>query len=336
MELINQTGVPAELRVTSIEDRVRAGLLAAKATFDVSRGRLELVSEGEPAPVLADDEDTPLGLLPNDLQAPGNRPVCELMVLGAACARTPVGQMPVELRVGNRSVRLLVTGDRAWVQHGELFAATEPVPFVRMPLTWSRTFGGSEDVWIDDAARVPVQDPINPEGLGFNAYRTAKDLMSGLSRRAPRADEFARPLPNVEDAESPVRSPDDTPLPLCWAPLPQTNALIPMLIASWDGPGPPPYDRFQRSHPNLTLGKPPYDEKIILTGCTPKPLEFEFRRLSLTADYVVGERSGSRTLEAQRVVLLPDERRVLVTYYTYFGFVAAPDEERSLRLRTGS
>jgi len=233
-------------------------------------------------------------------------------------------------------MRLLVTGDREWVQHEELFAATEPVPFLRMPLTWSRTFGGSEDVWIDDEARVPVQDPINPDGIGFNAHHAAEDLMSGLSRRVPRTSEFTRPLPNVEDPENPVRSPDDVPLPLCWAPLPQTNALIPMLMASWPGPGPAPYHRFQRSHPCLTLSEPPYGERLVLTGCTPEPLDFEFRRLSLTADYVVGKRSGSRALDAQRVVLLPEERRVLVTYYTYFGFVAAPDEERSLRLRTGS
>lgn len=334
MELINQTGVPAELVLTSLDDRRRAGVLIVKATLELEGGQLRLETDA-PLPVLFEDQETPLGALPNDAQPPGNRPVFELMVLGAACAAQPVQQMKVELYIGDLRRSLLVSGDRHWVTQGELAAPTAPVPFTRMPLAWTHAFGGSDDVWIDDRARVPLHHAANTMGVGFHAFGAARDMLAGLSRVEPRPEDFVQALPNVEDPAAPVARPQDAPNPKCWAPLPLAHGLIPSLIAAWKGDGPAPYRPLQRAHPELTFPEAPLGQTIELVGCTVgSRFAFVLPPLGLEADYIIGGRTGTIVPRPQRMILLPDERRVLVTYYAYFTFMADPEDERSLRLRT--
>ena len=86
------------------------------------------------------------------------------------------------VKVGTVDKRLAVIGDRQW-KHG---VPSEPRPFEKMPLDWTRAFGGEG---FDD----------NPKGRGF----------------VPVDGEGGRvhPLPNVEDAKALVKSPRDRPEP---------------------------------------------------------------------------------------------------------------------------
>ncbi|MFT3772229.1 MAG: DUF2169 domain-containing protein [Minicystis sp.] len=117
------------------------------------------------------------------------KPRAEVLMIGAA--HPPGGPRPacpVRLRMGRLDKTLQVTGDRTWDANG---AASEPVPFTAMALTWSNAFGGPGH-------------PANPAGKGFVPE---KDESDGEGKEPKRGE--ARPLPNVEDPARLVKSPDD-------------------------------------------------------------------------------------------------------------------------------
>jgi len=93
MRLVNQTAVPATVTTSDFEGSTqRIGLLTAKATFRFDdQGRVELETQ-EPFPLLAQDEKTPLGDLPADLQPRVDsslESLCWGMLMPRAGARCP-------------------------------------------------------------------------------------------------------------------------------------------------------------------------------------------------------------------------------------------------------
>lgn len=86
----------------------------------------------------------------------------EFLVTGRAYAPggVPSPAVQVSVRLGDRSKRLLVAGDR----HVEGDRPTQPRPFVEMPIDWGRAFGGPKFAE-NPLGRGMVEDPI--EGLGF-------------------------------------------------------------------------------------------------------------------------------------------------------------------------
>ncbi len=112
------------------------------------------------------------------------KPAAEVLLTGHAHAPgdEPVAELTVHLRLGSVDKSLLVTGDRHWEATGH----SEPVPFERIPLDWSRGYGG--EGFAD-----------NPVGLG-----AAEISVDGKMRT---------PLPNVEYADQRVSGRDDKPTP---------------------------------------------------------------------------------------------------------------------------
>ncbi len=123
------------------------------------------------------------------------KPVAEVLVGGyaAAAGGEPVTRMGLSFDVAGLRKSLLVTGDRTWRLAGTTAAATEPVPFVQMPLSPARCFGGEGHA-------------SSPLGTGFRARERL------LAREAA-------PLPNIEIPEQAVRSFTDTPEPARFGPM---------------------------------------------------------------------------------------------------------------------
>lgn len=340
MELVNSTPLPSELRLSSGgDDRdLRQGLLLVKATFEVDRGRLCLVDD-DPVPILDEDLETELGVLPLDV-LPREGPEVELSVLARAYAPDgrPTSAMTVEMTVGTLRWTLSVTGDRYWSGEGRRASISAPVPFTTMPITWARAFGGTADVELDPHTFVEIPDTRNPLGRGFDPGPMARALAQhlGVPSGYPRWDP-ARPLPNVEHPRLAVRAFDDSPLPFCWAPRPlgQTrpryadHILAGDTTAELDEPM-----RLFRCMDAQILPSVPFGAPIELRGVTPSGVwGFELPRLEIVADYVIGERTGSRTIQPNRIVLLPDESRFYLAYQKTFFARVTEHEERSMRLR---
>ncbi|MDL2216606.1 DUF2169 domain-containing protein [Desulfovibrio sp. OttesenSCG-928-M14] len=126
-------------------------------------------------------------------------------VLAAGMCRTPgkslVQAQEVAFRVGNVRRRFSVFGDRQRLPGG---GVSEPLPFAYMPLVWERAFGG------------PAFS-ANLSGKGLDADNNASVL-----------------LPNLEDPEHLLLSPNDHPHPVCPLPVPLDNPVRRNMSGTYD------------------------------------------------------------------------------------------------------
>lgn len=191
----NRTPFAAERGWVRDRNGAEIWLVAVKCTFDIRPDGTTEVSKEQP-PVLR---------LPEHFGEPGKSSIkyendlvltkrtTDIIVVGHgyAPAERPVTSLDVGFRVGPVQKLLRVTGDRMWAVAGP----TSPEPFVKMPLTYERAFGGS-----DQKSEQPDRDWDwrNPVGTGFAVSR---DNASGLN------------LPNVEYPDAGVRAWNDRPQP---------------------------------------------------------------------------------------------------------------------------
>ena len=350
MRLVNQTAVPVTVTTSDFEgSSQRIGLLTAKATFRFdSQGRIELETQ-DPLALLGQDEKTSWGDLPADLQ-PRADAALEVILLGHAYAprERPTSALTVALTVGKVRREILVFGDRSWAPNRKTFL--RPTPFTKMPLTYSRAFGGTVPINLDRDSVFDLSDTCNKHGIGFDAERMARGL--GGSLRAPPGYPtlpagYVRRLPNLEDPRAPISRWEDAPLPSCWA-------TVPIDVPIWAArqarqklapplPSPPAEIRQEspavvnyRAHPDWVIPLPPRAPILrlenLLAG-TPV-LEMSMPDFGVVADYTVNRRMGCRSLMPHTLVLLPDQARFYVVYRLPFNFQFQPGDEREFRLRT--
>ncbi len=344
MDLINNLPIAAKVVVADIEGQSsRIGVVTAKATFTFSsEGSVQLEME-HPFPLYDQNLETDLGYLPRD-DLPRRDPAFEVILLGAAYSPKgqPVEKLQVALEVGNERRELMIFGVRKWEDDlsGQKQIA-EPIPFVRMPLTYSKAFGGSCDVLIDRDAVITVSDPHNREGLGFNPEPSAEAICKTLKSPGgyPRFDP-TRYLPNVEDPKHLISNWDDTPKPACWSTVPMDSALqalrsvkipddftMPETLICKEG-------IFHQACPDWVIDLPDSGVTVLLENLTPEGyVSFEFPSLRVFVDYVIGDRKGIRELKPQMIVLLPDEKRFYLVYRHAFMVEFIPEVERCMRLR---
>ena len=351
MELVNRTPLAAELMVgeADVVGRRRARLLA-KATYRFDRNGSVLLDLSAPHPVRFSDEQTDLGLLPrDDLPRPEGR--FEVMLLGKAHAPggRPTEQMDVSLSVDDVTRTMRVVGDRAWQGTPDCHAIDRPKPFVTMPLTWDRAFGGTTTVAVDRDAEVALSHPLNPEGKGFDVAPHADQLAGYLN--APEGYprwETARPLPNLENPDALIHGWHDAPEPWCWAPtsasagtaihhvaaqLPPTElkrlanepkAAAPLLKAA----------HFCQCHPAWSVEPPRPGAAVALCGLTPEQrTRFALPRTAVVADVTVGEQIVHLPLSACRLLLLPERRQFSLLFDGQVSYPFVPGQHRCVRLR---
>lgn len=136
-------------------------------------------------------------------QASCARPGTDIYLHGHAQAPrgVPVTDLDISIRVGQMERRAQVFGDRVWRRGLWGLRPSEPTPFVQMPLCYERCLGG----WFPQAStRDATAIERNPVGCGL--YASAREAEG-------------QPLPNLEDPQALIRSPEDRPLPQGFGPL---------------------------------------------------------------------------------------------------------------------
>ena len=303
MELVNQTALPAMVVVTpGAPEGPRIGMLVAKATFRLVASEA-LLDTDDPFPLFDEDTPTDVGILPADVH-PRPQSTFEVILVGSARApgNAPVSALTVAMSVGATHGRMAVFGDRWWASDGRF---TAPRPFASIPLTYEHAFGGSCDVWLDDTTAVEVRDPLNGRGLGFDGQHAGEELSVafGAAPGYPKVD-YERRLPNVEMPDALIRTPDDSPDPVCWSPAPPDVGFSQIqLVRELQGAADPlnatpdPGIVTLRAHPDWQIPIPEAAAAVVLHGCTPDgPLAFNLPKLRVVADYIMGDRRGSREL----------------------------------------
>ncbi len=344
MLFVNTTPLVASLSCTPTDDpRLRVGLLVVKATYRLTGSSLTLDVDA-PEPIRVGEEAHPLGTLPRELL---DRAGDDLEVLFLGNAHAPAGEAVDEMRVAltvNRVRReLAVLGDRVWEERGGARRISAPEPFVTMPLGWSRAYGGSEWIEVDDEAFVEVADERNPLGKGFDASAPAELIRAAYRAPVGRAAVAPRTLPNVEDPKALVRDWADAPHPVSWAPLPMNHPLrtartAPPASTDSDDLDLSPFDhplRFHAAESGWILPAHAGPIDVAMDGLSSaRRVAFTVPELAIRFDMLVGEAATTIAPRAHLLVIRPDDGIVTVTYRVTFTAPGPSGAPRSARLRT--
>jgi hypothetical protein len=209
MEFVNETNVETDWIVGFQPDGRELLIVAIKATFEIPQ-------DGE-APTLAEAQ-VPLTQADEFTGEPGQsatlyetdyahrKPFCDVLLNGSAYAPggRPQDKVRVALQVGAMSKAFNVVGDRRWERSLLSLNPTPSRPFVKMPITYDRAYGGA-----DQAPGNPYKIKTytkNPVGVGYYPYSTGKHL-------------FGKPLPNTEEIGKPIKSESGKYLPMSFGPI---------------------------------------------------------------------------------------------------------------------
>ena len=97
------------------------------------------------------------------------KPFCDVLLVGSACAPggQAVSRMRVSLKIGPVDKQADVVGDRQWQAGLTGISASAPQPFVTMPLSYDRAFGGVQFGTVkthDMECQVVAEDADMPAG----------------------------------------------------------------------------------------------------------------------------------------------------------------------------
>jgi hypothetical protein len=239
---------------------------------------------------------------------------CDVLLNATAHAPggRPVERVQTGIRIGSWQKRLDVVGNRVWLDGITAPNVSSIEPFVRMPITYDRAFGGTDRLGEEDGI-LDAYRP-NPVGLGFHDPRN-QDRLAG------------QPLPNTEAPGEPVTSPWGDHAPMSYGPVGRgwsqrlrwagtyderwQQEVFPFLPADFD-------DRYYQAAPeDQWIAYPRGGEEVVLVGLTPEG-RTRFRlppRLAMPVTFA-HRTKGDIATEARPDTLLiePDRRRLCMTW----------------------
>lgn len=196
---------------TSIDKNcVKSFVVVVRATYDVDADGRCKVSELQSPFVHADahygDPETTSVRAESDFVP--IKPRAEVLL--EAVAMPPHGGSADSLEVAllgpSLEKRAIVSGERYWVRRAFGLRASDPVPFLALPLAWHLAFGGTDRTFSDPADF--HSDARNPVGRGFQMNVRAEAIEG-------------RPLPCIEHPGSRMARWDDRPEPIGFGPVPR-------------------------------------------------------------------------------------------------------------------
>jgi hypothetical protein len=283
--------------------------VVVKGTFRVAGGTVDLADRQEPVARKPDYRGVPgASSLRCDSELCPVHPGTDVTVDGVA--HPPDGRaaatVDVSVRVGDLHREVRVHGNRVWTRRFGRLAASDAQPFVSMPVTYERAFGG----------RAPARDeaevayPANPVGIGY--YLSTPDDGS--------------PLPNVEDPQHPIRRWKDRPAPAGMGPIdhgwPPRLAFAGTYDDEWKKHQAPlwPADvnaRFFSCAPPGLYSETPLrgGEPVVVENMTPEGTwTFTLPRFVIYVRTILRGRPQDNRAQLDRVLLLPGDRRVVLTW----------------------
>lgn len=308
-ELANGTPYAAERNWVRDKQGHHWWLVAVKATYDIGAGgRLALADEQVP-PVLSPEYFGEAGVssLRYDSDLLAVKPTTDVLVHGSAYAPKgrPMASVPVTLRVGHVDKRLVVHGNRVYVEGALGLGTTSPIPFTTQPIRYEYAFGG-----YDRAATDPKKhrlDERNPIGRGF------------VTRPSHNANKPAHTVEYTSGAPASKGPAGFGPIDPSWIP---RRTLAGTYDARWIEHKrpflPDDYDDLhaccapadQRLRTPLVGG-----EQIGLLNMSPDgTLAFQIPRASFEFTSSFGARQERHGHRLATVVVEPDERRVFVVW----------------------
>jgi len=195
MDLLNATRMQAAYTMGLDKEGRESLVVVVKGTFRIplDGAEPELAEEQKPL-IMADTFTGEPGFSAPVYEADfvPVKPRCDVLLIGSAHAPKgkPVTKLPVGLKVGGLVKSFNVLGDRVWECPGVLPSPGRPKPFLVMPITYDRAFGGIDKFHHDPAEHGAYM--ANPIGKGYRKHLIEVD---------------GAPMPNTEEIDRPVTSP---------------------------------------------------------------------------------------------------------------------------------
>jgi hypothetical protein len=247
-----------------------------------------------------------------EIDFPPLKPSCEVVLNCSAYAPggRPAERVTVSAQIGNWSKSFDVVGDRTWYMAAGMHA-TEPNPFISMPISYDRAFGGVDLRHEDSAQHAAYMS--NPTGRGFHKHLRAEWIQSS-------------PIANTEESGDPVTRPDGTYRPMSfgvigrhWEPRAKfagtydqnwIDNVFPFLPEDFD----PRY--YQSAPPDQQLGRLSSEQRVTLANLTPAG-HTEFVLPHFEAPIHIFPVKGDREdylAPLDTIVIEPDLERVTMTW----------------------
>lgn len=199
----NTSGMPAGLCVTADKDGRDHCIAVVKGTFAIDPdGGSRLAEEQEPL-VYADVHfgDPEVTAVRYECDFAPNKPRTDILLNAVAHAPRgkPAERLTATFEIAGARKSVLVIGDRHFYRSAVGVGFTEPLPFLTMPITFDRAFGGRDE------------SHPNPKNHGAEMRNlVGRGFWKGGEHKAFEG----KPLPNVEDPHNLFRALGDAPPPV--------------------------------------------------------------------------------------------------------------------------
>lgn len=314
MILINETQFEAHLCRTMLSDDVILGTIVAKGTYAIlDDGRPELTRKQHPV-VLGNTKIAGVAFPPDS--GYGKEGVDVLAVASAFAPNgRPTPAMIAGMTVGDHYLGLAVIGDRRWQKRWSGYVATDPVPFLEMPITWDRAYGGCAKVGGNE---LPFTD--NMTGKGYLLDASTADGVE---------------LPNIEDPACLIREPDDRPRPVSFCPLPSGTSYAADALEDVDEDG----GGLTRALYNVAvpahrLPQYPSGAALRLHNLTPEASpDYRLPLDAVVAEVTIGIARYEFAGQVDTLLVMPTQREIILTHRIVFRYDYARGLARVARLR---
>jgi len=149
-------------------------------------------------------------------------------------------------------------------------------------------------------------------------------------------DVEGKPLPNIEEADQPIRAWEDTPLPAGLAPIPRLSALrgtrgVVVDVEAQAARLEPAF--FTSSHPRMQMTSYPTGSLVKLRGMRPEGLwSFKLPEIPLSVEVNLGGACYTLPLVVDTLVMLPEQRRFYVVARRALVYQFVARRERRIRV----
>ena len=316
MELIHATGMRAGYTMGMRPDGRELLVVCVKGTFNIPEngGEPQLAEEQMPL-VEADTFSGEPGLSAPIYESdyPPVKTRCDVLMNGSAYAPAgkPARKVPVSLKVGSISKSFLVVGDRVWKKGILAVTASSPKPFMKMPISYDRAFGGV-DANHKDPKKIKAY-LLNPIGVGYLVHLNSKFVDN-------------KPLPNTEELRNPVKKPYGNYRPMSFGPIGRGWQTRISFAGTYDQHWldnifpflPPDFDEqyYQAAPADQQMPYPGGGEAVMLTNLSPQGRTiFRLPRIPLLVWFFMknGEEKEAQAV-IDTIVIEPDQGRFMVSW----------------------
>ncbi|SJM93104.1 DUF2169 family type VI secretion system accessory protein [Crenothrix polyspora] len=208
MELLNSTGMLDGYTMGMKPDGRELLVVAIKATFTIPKSGEKPQLAEQQAPLIMADTFTGEPGYSAPFYEVDYSPIkhrCDVLLNGSAYAPQgrPARMVQVGMRVGTLVKTFNVVGDRCW-NAGVVITPEPPAEFTVLPISYDKAFGGLDNFHDDKNKHSAYM--LNPVGKGYH-QRLASELVDGM------------PMPNTEEANRPVQTPNGDYKPMAFGPL---------------------------------------------------------------------------------------------------------------------